>query len=156
LLYCRTGAGGSAAQLTLYIYSTVALVALGWGLKAVRKVRHITQHQYNTYISLLKKRLQEDPRSTLYFAHIFFDDHILSTSWTVFFAVSWWVYTPHDGRRVSNSPAQQAIIDNYPGKHQDIPDDRRAELAMGLWNRKKGFALTLIVLGWLLKVRYLC
>lgn len=63
------------------------------------------------------------------------------------------MYTPHDGRRVSNSPAQQAIIDNYPGEHQDITDEERAVLANKLWNREKGFALTLIILGWVLKVR---
>jgi len=82
LIAVLTGAGGSVAQLSLYIYSTVALVALAWGLNAVKR---------------------EDPRSTLYFAHLFFADHILSTSWTIFFAVVWWLYSPHDGRRVSNS-----------------------------------------------------
>lgn len=38
LIAVLTGAGGSAAQLSLYIYSTFALVALAWGLKAVNKV----------------------------------------------------------------------------------------------------------------------
>jgi len=131
LIAVLTGAGGSAAQLSLYIYSTVALVALSWGLKAVKK---------------------EDPRSTLYVAHLFFADHILSTSWTAFFAVSWWLYTPHDGVRVSNSPAQEAIVKNYPGELQSISDEERAQLATELWNREKGFALTLIALGWLLKI----
>jgi small-conductance mechanosensitive channel len=40
LIAVLTGAGGSAAQLTLYIYSTVALVALAWGLNAVKRVGH--------------------------------------------------------------------------------------------------------------------
>jgi len=131
LIAVLTGAGGSAAQLSLYIYSTMALVALGWGLQAVKK---------------------EDPRSTLYFAHIFFADHILSTSWTVFFAVVWWLYTPHNGVRVSNSPAQEAIVKNYPGVLQSVTDEERAKLATELWNREKGFALTLIVLGWVFKI----
>lgn len=38
LIAVLTGAGGSAAQLSLYIYSTVALVALAWGLNAVKQV----------------------------------------------------------------------------------------------------------------------
>jgi hypothetical protein len=38
LIAVLTGAGGSAAQLSLYIYSTVALVALAWGLNAVKRV----------------------------------------------------------------------------------------------------------------------
>jgi len=88
----------------------------------------------------------------LYFAHFFFADHILSTSWTVFFAVSWWLYTPHDGVRVSNSPAQEAIVKNYPGTLQSITDEERALLATNLWNREKSFSLTLIILGWFLKI----
>ncbi|KAI9450756.1 Inositolphosphorylceramide synthase subunit Kei1-domain-containing protein, partial [Russula earlei] len=86
LIALLTGAGGNAAQLTLYIYSALALVALTWGIRAVNN---------------------EDPKHMLYFAHIFFADHVLNTIWTVYFAVHWWLYTPHDGRRNANSPAQQ-------------------------------------------------
>ena len=39
LIAVFTGAGGSAAQLTMYIYSVIALIALAWGLKAVGQVR---------------------------------------------------------------------------------------------------------------------
>jgi inositol phosphorylceramide synthase regulatory subunit len=38
LIAVLTGAGGSFAQLSLYIYSVVALVGLGWGLRAVKEV----------------------------------------------------------------------------------------------------------------------
>ena len=38
LIAVLTGAGGSAAQLTMYIYSVLGLIALVWGLKAVGKV----------------------------------------------------------------------------------------------------------------------
>lgn len=38
LIAVLTGAGGSFAQLSLYIYSVIALLALGWGLKAVKEV----------------------------------------------------------------------------------------------------------------------
>lgn len=38
LIAVLTGAGGSFAQLSLYIYSVAALVALVWGLKAVKHV----------------------------------------------------------------------------------------------------------------------
>lgn len=38
LIAVLTGAGSSAAQLSLYMYSTVALVALAWGLNAVKRV----------------------------------------------------------------------------------------------------------------------
>ncbi|KAF9785194.1 Inositolphosphorylceramide synthase subunit Kei1-domain-containing protein [Thelephora terrestris] len=131
LIAVLTGAGSSAAQLSLYIYSTVALVALAWGLNAVKR---------------------EDPKSTLYFAHLFFADHVLSTSWTIFFAVVWWLYSPHDGRRVSNSAAQANIIENYLGETENVSEEERARLALQLWKREKGAAIAIIVLGWLIKL----
>ena len=97
--------------------------------------------------------VQEDPKSTLYFAHLFFADHILSTSWTVFFAVVWWLYSPHDGRRVSNSAAQDQIIKNYLGETEKVSEEERARLALELWQGEKGFAIAIIFLGWLIKVR---
>ena len=38
LIAVLTGAGGSFAQLSLYIYSVFALVALSWGLRVVQEV----------------------------------------------------------------------------------------------------------------------
>ena len=38
LIAVLTGAVGSFAQLSLYIYSVVALIALGWGLRVVKEV----------------------------------------------------------------------------------------------------------------------
>ena len=39
LIAALTGAGGSFAQISLYLYSTLALVAIALGLKAVKRVR---------------------------------------------------------------------------------------------------------------------
>jgi len=91
----------------------------------------------------------------LYFAHIFFADHILNTIWTVYFIVHWWLYTPHDGRRNANSPAQQALIDGYIGEHQTMSEAERTAAAERVWRAEKAQALTIIILGWLLKVRLL-
>jgi len=152
LIAVLTGAGGSAAQLSLYIYSTIALVALAWGLSAVKRV------SLNHVIGMLpqltfRNPMQEDPKSTLYFAHLFFADHVLSTSWTVFFAVVWWLYSPHDGRRVTNSAAQDKIIENYLGETEKVTEEERAQLALQLWRKEKGVAIAIIILGWLIKVR---
>ena len=151
LIAVFTGAGGSAAQLSLYIYSTIALVALAWGLNAVKRVSPVL---WSAMFPQLTRRhhAQEDPKSTLYFAHLFFADHILSTSWTIFFAVVWWLYSPHDGRRVSNSAAQDQIIKNYLGETEKVSEEERARLALQLWRSEKGVAITIIVLGWLIKV----
>ena len=97
--------------------------------------------------------IQENPKHMLYFAHIFFADHILNTIWTVYFAVHWWLYTPHDGRRNANSPAQQALIDGYIGEHQSMSEAERIAAAERVWHSEKAQALTIIILGWLIKVR---
>ncbi|KAF8075043.1 Inositolphosphorylceramide synthase subunit Kei1-domain-containing protein [Lyophyllum atratum] len=132
LIAMVTGAGGSFAQLSLYLYSVIALVGLVWGLRAVK---------------------EEDPKQTLYFAHLFFADHIFSTAWTIFFAVIWWVYTPHDGRRTANSPAQQAMMDI--GKvNSTLTAAQREAAAMEIWNHEKGTAAAVIVISWLSKIYF--
>ncbi|KZT25255.1 DUF1753-domain-containing protein [Neolentinus lepideus HHB14362 ss-1] len=132
LLAFLMGAGGSLAQLSLYVYSVIGLVALMWGLKAIQ---------------------EEDAKRTLYFAHLFFADHILSTAWTVFFIVVWWVYTPHDGARVSSSPAQEEIV-HRSGINFTISPEERTREAMAIWNREKGPALAIVILGWLAKIYF--
>ncbi|KAH9967543.1 Inositolphosphorylceramide synthase subunit Kei1-domain-containing protein [Russula dissimulans] len=130
LIALLAGAGGNAAQLTLYIYSALALIALAWGIRAIN---------------------EENPKHMLYFAHIFFADHILNTIWTVYFAVHWWLYTPHDGRRNANSPAQQALIDAYIGEHQTMSEAERTAAAERVWRAEKAQAMIIIILGWVIK-----
>jgi len=130
LIALLTGAGGNAAQLTLYIYSALALIALAWGIRAIN---------------------EENPKHMLYFAHMFFADHILNTIWTVYFAVHWWLYTPHDGRRNANSPAQQALIDAYIGQHQTMSEAERTAAAERVWRAEKAQAMIIIILGWVIK-----
>ncbi|KAI9508371.1 hypothetical protein F5148DRAFT_964881, partial [Russula earlei] len=89
----------------------------------------------------------EDLKHVFYFAHIFFADHVLNTIWTVYFAVRWWLYTPHDGRRNANSPAQQALINAYIGEHQTISEAERTAAAERVWRAEKAQALTIIILG---------
>ncbi|GJE91234.1 hypothetical protein PsYK624_073830 [Phanerochaete sordida] len=133
LISVLTGAGVTAAQLSLYIYSVLGLVAFAWGLKAVG---------------------QEDPKNTLYFAHVFFADHIIGTAWTVFFAVVWWVYTPHDGRRDIQSAAQREIMEAGGGGVTNMTEAERAAAAGVLWDQEKGTAATVIILGWLSKIYF--
>lgn len=123
--------GGSLAQLSLYVYSVLALVAFAWGLNAVA---------------------EEDPRKTLYFAHLYFVDHILSTMWTVFFGVLWWVYNPHDGQRIANSEAQKNMMGSA-GNHT-MTDEERKEAAQLIWNKEKGLAAGVLIAGWLIKIYF--
>ncbi|KAI5124279.1 hypothetical protein M0805_005126 [Coniferiporia weirii] len=123
--------GGSFAQLSMYVYSVITLVAFGWAIKAVA---------------------EEDPRRTLYFAHLFFADHILSTAWTVFFAVVWWIYTPHDGRRHANSEAQKQLMQGGGG--HDMTEEERTAAALQIWNKEKGLAAAVIIVGWCAKIYF--
>ncbi|KAH9840119.1 Inositolphosphorylceramide synthase subunit Kei1-domain-containing protein, partial [Rhodofomes roseus] len=131
LIAMLTGAGGTAAQLSMYLYSAVALAALMWGIRSTT---------------------QENAKHTLYFAHLFFADHIINTAWLIFFAVIWWVYTPHDGRRMANSPSQEEIAKSGPamGSH-NMTEAERQQAAITLWHEEKGIATAVIVLGWLVK-----
>ena len=96
---------------------------------------------------------QEDAKHTLYFAHAFFADHIFSTAWTIFFFVSWWIYTPHDGRQEVASQAQKEIMEAAGGDAaRNMSTEERAQAAMALWNHEKGMATAFIVIGWVIKV----
>lgn len=142
--------GGSFAQVSLYIYSVLTLVALLWALKSVAQVCYI--HTLAQTKELLTSHLQEDARRTLYFAHLFFADHVLSTAWTVFFAVLWWVYNPHDGQRQANSEAQEKLM-HGGGSGHDMTKEETAAAALQIWNKEKGLALAVIIVGWCAKVR---
>ncbi|KAI0343008.1 DUF1753-domain-containing protein [Trametopsis cervina] len=133
LLAVLTGAGGSLAQLSMYLYSVLGLVALVWGLKAVGK---------------------EDAKNTLYFAHAFFADHMLSTAWIIYFAVVWWIYTPHDGRQEITSPAQKEIMEAGGGGNTNMSQTERAAAASAIWNQEKSTSLGVIIVGWLIKVYF--
>ena len=97
---------------------------------------------------------QEEPKKTLYFAHLFFADHIFSTSWTIFFAIVWWLWTPHDGRQQANSSAQKEMMDLGNSSAPHLTPEQRKDAAMAIWNHEKGLAAAVIIVSWLFKVRH--
>ncbi|KAI0708804.1 Inositolphosphorylceramide synthase subunit Kei1-domain-containing protein [Cerioporus squamosus] len=147
LVAVLTGAGGSLAQLSLYIYSVLGLVALVWGLKAIL---HVCGAMYRPSYATANSscRRTQSNRST---CHLFFADHILSTAWLVFFAVVWWVYTPHDGVP-GQLAAQKEVMESGAG--HNMTDEERAAAAMTIWNAEKGIATSMIVMGWLAKIYF--
>ncbi|KZT59486.1 DUF1753-domain-containing protein [Calocera cornea HHB12733] len=121
--------GGSIAQFSMYFYSIVVLVAIWWiGLRIV---------------------LAEHPKYTFYIAYAFLLDHAISTIWLAYFALEWWVYTPHDGQRVANSPAQEALIKSVQG--HNMSDEERAVAAQTIWDNEKGTAGAVVAISWLVK-----
>lgn len=105
--------------------------------------------------------LQEAPSPTLLYSHLFLLDHLVSTIYTASFAVVWYLYTPHDGRRVANSQAQREVmelgytikgVDGQAGTGAEMGDAARKLAAEMVWSGERGFAAALLALGWLLKV----
>lgn len=95
----------------------------------------------------------------LLLSHLYILDHLISTLYTLLFAIVWWVYIPHDGRRVSNSAAQAAMValaksrgDIAPAE-LDMDDEDRALAAAGVWGHEKTFAVAVLLACWVLKVR---
>jgi len=124
--------GGTLAQVSMYLYSVLALLLFVWGLRAVAA---------------------ENQKEVFYFAHAFICDHLLSTLWLAYFSVNWWVYTVHDGERVVNSDAQKELIEGAI----DIPvlsADERHRIAQELWDTEKGHAAAVIIIGWILKIYF--
>jgi len=127
--------GGTLAQLTMYIYSILALLLFVWGLRAVAA---------------------ENSKDVFYFAHAFICDHLLSSLWLAYFSVHYWLYTDHNGERVINSEAQRQLIE-VASDILDIPElstDERHRIAQDLWNTEKGHAAAVIIIGWVLKIYF--
>ncbi|KAF8328368.1 uncharacterized protein EI90DRAFT_3017681 [Cantharellus anzutake] len=99
----------------------------------------------------LKMVFQEDAKRTFYFAHAFLADHLLNTIWTLFFAVAWWYWNPHDGKRIANSAAQKEVMESGGPA---MTDEERATQAQQIWNKEKGFAAAILITGWLLKIYF--
>jgi inositol phosphorylceramide synthase regulatory subunit len=141
--------GGSVAQLSMYFYSIAVLVGIWWfGLKVVLAVRPL---HFASSVHTITKHTQEHPKYTFYLAYAFLLDHVFSTVWLAYFAVEWWVYTPHDGRRVANSAAQEELMKSVTG-HEMSAEERRVA-AQSIWNHEKGTAAGVVVVSWLIKVR---
>ena len=98
------------------------------------------------------------------YAHLYLLDHAISTLYTVYFGVVWYVYNPHDGRRDATSQARKELLEGHNRASTGIDDParlwetgesdaERVRKALGVWNDEKGFATAVLVLGWLLKVR---
>ncbi|GAA5864807.1 hypothetical protein JCM8547_009238 [Rhodosporidiobolus lusitaniae] len=121
------------AQLSMYLYSMASLGGVVWGLQQVSA---------------------ENGPSTLLYAHLFALDHLLSTLWTAFFAVVWYAWVPHDGRRVANSDAQKAMMGGSQTTGA-MTDEARAAAASEVWSGERGFSAFVLVVGWFIKVYFI-
>lgn len=94
----------------------------------------------------------------LVYAHLYLIDHVVATLSTLYFGVQWYVYNPHDGKRIANSAAQKEILEGSTGASSPggsgLGDDsaERARKALAVWQDERGFSTFVLAAGWLLKV----
>jgi len=98
--------------------------------------------------------LQEDAPKVLLYAHLYTIDHLINSLYTLYFGVQWYKYTPHDGRRVANSDAQKDILGDHDGIGAGDSDAMRKEKAQAVWKDERAFAAAVLLVGWLIKVRF--
>ncbi|SCV74912.1 BQ2448_7941 [Microbotryum intermedium] len=130
--------GGTLAQplsqLTMYLYSIATLVGVLWGLKKIA---------------------EENGPKVLLYAHLFALDHCVGTIFTSLFAVVWYIYVPHDGRRVANSDAQKEMMSEGSASSAAFLDDAaRKAAAQAVWKGERGFSAAVLMVGWLLKIYF--
>lgn len=75
--------------------------------------------------------------------------------WAFFY--NYWYILKHDGSRVVNSQAQKDIYDLAISRGEISPPEGesaadKAALALGIWENEKGYALGVILVGFLIKV----
>lgn len=108
-------------------------------------------HFLSTPADRCDDRIKEDGNKTLSYAHLFAFDHLVGTVCTAWFAVVWYMYTPHDGRRVANSDAQKEMLGDVV-----MDDATRIHAAQAIWKSERGFSAAVLACGWLIKVRANC
>ena len=74
LIALLTGAGGNAAQLTLYIYSALALIGLSWGIRAVHDVRSLIRSTSSSFAHICP-HIGESEAHALFCPHVFRRPH---------------------------------------------------------------------------------
>lgn len=148
--------GGTFSQLSLYIYSIATIPIFIWGLKVMSDEKH---------------------QAALKYAHLYFLDHLISTGWMLLFGFWWYGFAKHDGHPVSNSSHQTDIMNLIESleSHYRTPEQMaqfhhsaidintpegaseaslRAERARQIWQAERGFAASVLVLGWAVKIYF--
>ena len=97
-------------------------------------------------------------------AHLYTLDHFLLTAFHYLFYRHYWYVQPHDGRRITNSQAQQDLI-NLAVSRGEIEDptlndaegmdELRAALAGEIWQTERVQAVWTLVASWALKVYFI-
>jgi hypothetical protein len=142
--------------LLAIFYSVASIFLFSWGAKQVGEVGRFLVGCNGLHADKNTLHAQENPSKVLTYAHFYLIDHLISTLYIAFFGVTWYSYTPHDGRRVANSAAQKEILEaGLASGNGQLDDAERARMALQVWNDEKGFSTTVLILGWVIKVCHL-
>lgn len=135
--------GGTFSQVSLYLYSILTIFVFLWAIQGIS---------------------DEDAQRVMKFAHVFLADHLLSSTWTLYFALDWYLYRKHDGEKPKLNEYQsglmgliESIESKYetPGKkvhHTLLEGQARIDAAQSVWKGERGFSAAVLASGWLLKV----
>jgi hypothetical protein len=135
--------GGTFSQVSLYLYSIFTIFVFLWAIQGIS---------------------DEDPQRVMRFSHLFLGDHLLSSTWTLYFALNWFLYMKHDGDKPKLNEYQEGLMGliekiegsyEAPGKkihHQLLEGQARVDAAQSVWKGERGFSGAVLSLGWLLKV----
>lgn len=135
--------GGTFSQVSLYLYSIFTIFLFLWAIQGIS---------------------DEDSQRVIKFAHLFLADHMLSSTWTLYFALDWFLYMKHDGERPKLNEYQEGLMGliekieskyEKPGSkihHQLLEGQARVDAAQMVWKGERAFSASVLCLGWLVKV----
>lgn len=134
--------GGTFPQVSLYLYSILTLLVFLWAIQGIS---------------------DEDTNKVMRFAHLFLADHMLSTTWTLYFGMAWFLYNPHDGEKPPLNEYQRGLMglietieSQYETSknvhHEPLVGQARIDAAQRVWKGERAFSATVLVFGWLIKV----
>lgn len=136
--------GGTFSQVTLYIYSLLTLVFFLWAMQGIA---------------------DEDTARVLKYSHLFLADHLISTAWTFFFGLDWFLANKHDGEKPPLNEYQaglMGLIESIESKyetsknvhHEPLVGQARVDAAQRVWKGERSFSATVLILGWLVKIYF--
>jgi len=134
--------GGTFSQVSLYLYSIFTIFVFLWAIQGIS---------------------DEDTPRVMKFSHVFLADHMLSSTWTLYFGLDWFLYMKHDGEKPKLNEYQEGLMglierieSQYEtGKnvhHQPLEGQARIDAAQSVWKGERGFSAGVLSLGWLIKV----
>ena len=136
--------GGTFSQVSLYLYSLITLFLFLWAIKGIS---------------------DEDSSKVMRYSHLFLADHMLSTAWTLYFGLAWFLFNPHDGQKPPLNEYQEGLMGliesiesqyetNKNIHHVPLTGQARIDAAQRVWKGERGFSAFVLIFGWMIKIYF--